>query len=318
MYKGLRVAVVVPARDEERHVGDVVRTVPPVVDHVVVVDDGSRDATAQTARSAAGELAGRPGAPRVDVLTHATSRGVGGAVLTGHRHALEAGADVLVVMAGDGQMDPERLCTLVDPIADDGYGFTKANRFFAIGSFDGMPRRRVLGNVLLSFLTKAASGYWQLFDPQNGYTAVHRDALSRIPLERIRTGYEFENDLLIHLNIARVRAKDVPVPARYGDEVSGLQILRVALRLSGLLFTGFWRRIWWKYVLQSFSPVALLLFSGLGLVSFGLLVGVFVVVNTLGPATASAGTVLMSAAPLLSGLHLLIFALMLDIQESGA
>lgn len=318
MYKGLSVAVVVPARDEERHVGEVIRTLPAVVDHVVVVDDGSRDATAHVAREAAADLAGVRGSTHVEVVSHDTGRGVGGAIVTGHRRALAAGADVVVVMAGDGQMDPAHLCGLVDPIADDGYGFTKANRFFAIGSFAGMPRGRVLGNVLLSFLTKAASGYWQLFDPQNGYTAVHRDALARIPLDRLRPGYEFENDLLIHLNIARVRAKDVPVPARYGDEVSGLRILRVTVRLSGLLFTGFWRRIWWKYVLQSFSPVALLLFSGLALVGFGLLVGAFVVVNTLGPATASAGTVLMSAAPLLSGLHLLIFALMLDIQESGA
>jgi hypothetical protein len=145
---------------------------------------------------------------------------------------------------------------------------------------------------------------------------VHRDALALIPLDRLRERYEFENDLLIHLNIARVRARDVPVPARYGNEVSGLRIWRDAPRLAALLATGFWRRIWWKYVLQSFSPVALLLFSGLALMLFGAAVGVFVIVNTLGPPVASAGTVLMATAPLLSGLQMLIFALVLDIQEA--
>jgi glycosyltransferase involved in cell wall biosynthesis len=309
VYKGLQVAVVVPAHNEERHVATVVSTAPPVVDLVVVVDDASSDGT--------GEAATAVGDPRCTVIRHEVNQGVGGAIVTGHRHALAAGADVCVVMAGDGQMDPAFLAPLLDPIADNGYGFTKANRFFSLTSFDGMPRVRILGNVLLSFMTKASSGYWQLFDPQNGYTAVHRDALAKVPLDRLRRDYAFENDLLIHLNIARVRAVDVPIPARYGDEVSGLRIWRDAARLSRALIAGFWRRIWWKYVIQSFSPVALLLFTGLALILFGIAVGVFVVVNTLGPPTASAATVLMSVAPMLTGIHLLVSALMLDIQESG-
>ena len=308
MYKGLVVAVVVPARDEERHVGGVIETMPAVVDHILVVDDGSRDDTAAAARAVHD--------PRCEVITRSSGGGVGAAIVTGHRRALELNADISVVMAGDGQMDPGRLLDLLDPLADHGYGFAKANRFFAIGSFDGMPRVRVAGNVLLSFLTKAASGYWQLFDPQNGYTAVTRDALRRLPLDRLSPGYAFENDLLIQLNIARVRATDVPIPARYGDEVSQIRLFRDAGRLSVTLFRGFWHRIWWKYVVQSFSPVALLLFGGLALIGFGGLVGIFVIVNTLGPATASPGTVLLSAAPLLSGFHLLISALLLDIQES--
>ena len=307
LYKGLRVAVVVPARNETRHVGDVIRHAPDWVDHIIVVDDGSQDGTAETA--------GGVGDPRTEVIRRPESGGVGAAILDGHRRALELGADVDLVMAGDDQMDPAYAASLIDPIADQGYGFTKANRFYGLGSFAGMPRLRVFGNVVLSFMTKLASGYWHVFDPQNGYTAIHRSALQKLPLDRIRHGYEFENDLLIHLSIARVRAKDVPVPARYGTEVSDIKILREIYRLTGLLAAGFWRRIWWKYVIQSFSPVALLLFGGLSLVGFGLLVGIFVVVNTLGPATASAGTVLLSAAPLLSGMHLLISALVLDIQE---
>ena len=131
-------------------------------------------------------------------------------MLTGHRAALDLGADVCVVMAGDGQMDPDYLPALLDPIVAGRAQFTKANRFYGRGSFAGMPRMRVLGNIALSFLTKAASGYWNLFDPQNGYTAIHRDALVRIPWDQIARRYDFENDLLINLNILRVPAVDVP------------------------------------------------------------------------------------------------------------
>ena len=243
------------------------------------------------------------------------NQGVGGAILTGHQRALELGADVAVVMAGDAQMDPDYLPALLDPIADGDAQFTKANRFYGYGSFDGMPRHRVVGNVVMSFMTKAASGYWGLFDPQNGYTAIHRTALERLAFDRIAKRYDFENDLLIHLNILGVPARDVPIPAVYGDEVSGIRLGRVAPALMLRMWRGFWHRIWRKYVLQSFSPVALLLFSGLGLLLVGLAVGIFIIANTLGPPEASAGTVVLCIGPLLSGLHLLIFALFLDIQE---
>jgi glycosyltransferase involved in cell wall biosynthesis len=274
-----------------------------------VVDDASSDNTAEAAQ--------RAGDPRLEVITLKENQGVGGAILTGHRRALELGADVSVVMAGDAQMDPAHLPALIDPIADGEAGFTKANRFYAIGSFEGMPRHRVFGNIVLSFLTKAASGYWGLFDPQNGYTAIGRDALERLPLDRIAKRYEFENDLLIHLNILRVPARDVPVPARYGTEVSGMRLATVGPRLLRALWAGFWRRIWWKYVLQSFSAVALLLFAGLACIGVGVGVGAFAVVHTLGPPVASPGTVLLSVAPLLTGIHFLISALMLDIQEGN-
>jgi glycosyltransferase involved in cell wall biosynthesis len=307
MYKDMTVAVVVPSHNEERLVGRVIKTCPDYVDHIVVVDDASEDGTSDAARAMAD--------PRVEVLRLAENQGVGGAIAAGHRRVLELGADVSVVMAGDAQMDPAHLPALLDPIAEGEAQFTKANRFYAYGSFAGMPRHRVFGNVLMSFMTKAASGYWGLFDPLNGYTAVHRQALERVDFDFVAQRYDFENDFLIHLNILRVPARDVPIPALYGDEVSGIRIGRVGWAMLAKLWRGFWRRIWRKYVLQSFSPVALLLFSGLALLGLGLAVGVFVVVNTLGPPVASAGTVLLSVGPLLSGLHLLISAMVLDIQE---
>ena len=243
--------------------------------------------------------------------------GVGGAIVHGHKRALELGCDVSVVMAGDAQMDPEYLPKLLDPIAEGEAGFTKANRFYGEGSFKGMPRHRVVGNITLSFLTKAASGYWGLFDPQNGYTAIHRTALERLQLDRLAKRYEFENDLLIRLNVLRIAARDVPIPAVYGTEVSGLSVRRVAPRLLAMLWRGFWHRMWWKYVLQSFSAVALMFFTGLFLVAIGVGFSIFTIVNTLGPPVASPGTVLLAVAPLLSGLHFLVSAMQLDIQEGN-
>lgn len=307
MYREHKIAIVVPAHNEERLIGTVIKTAPELVDQIIVVDDASSDSTSEAALAMAD--------PRLDLIRQEQNTGVGGAIMRGHRRALDLGADIAVVMAGDAQMDPDYLPALLDPIVNGEAQFTKANRFYGIGSFDGMPRHRVFGNVVLSFLTKAASGYWGLFDPQNGYTAIHRSALERLPLDRISQRYDFENDLLIHLNILRVPARDVPVPAVYGEEVSGMRLTRVAPRLLATLYRGFWRRVMWKYVLQSFSPVALLLFAGIASLLFGAAVSVFVLVNTLGPAMASPGTVLLAVAPLMAGLHLLITAMFLDIQE---
>jgi len=308
MYAGQRIAVVVPAYLEERHVAEVIRKAPSLVDHIIVVDDASPDGTSEAARAVAD--------PRTEVIRHERNTGVGGAILTGHARAIELGADVSVVMAGDDQMDPDYLPALLDPIVERGYGFTKANRFFSTTSFKGMPRHRIFGNVVLTFLTKVASGYWHLVDPQNGYTAVRTDVLRRLPLDKVAKRYEFENDLLIWLNILDVRALDVPVPAVYRDEVSHIRLRSVVVRLLRLLFVGFWRRVWLKYVLWSFSPIALLLFAGSALVAFGFLVGLWVLAHTLGPQTASAGTVLLAVTPFLVGTQMLIQALVLDIQAT--
>jgi glycosyltransferase involved in cell wall biosynthesis len=308
VYKGLTVAAVVPAYNEEKLIGRVIETMPELVDRIFVIDDHSSDGTSEAARAS--------GDRRVEVIRHEVNTGVGGAVLDGHRRVLAEGIDVAVVMAGDAQMDPAYLPALLDPIADAGYGFTKANRFFSMESFAGMPRHRIWGNVALGFMTKLASGYWHLFDPQNGYTAIRRTALERLPFGQIALGYPFENDLLIHLNILGVRARDVPVPALYGDEVSKMRVHRIAPAIAGTLWRGFWKRMWWKYVLWSFSPIAMLFFAGLALTIFGFLFGLFIVAVAVRGVTPTAATVMISVGPLLVGINLLVQALVLDIQES--
>lgn len=308
MYKGAVVAAVVPAYKEEAMIGRVIDTMPEFVDHIVIVDDCSPDATSDVVRSI--------DSTRVTLLRHEVNQGVGGAIITGHRMAIELGADVNVVMAGDAQMDPEHLPALLDQVTDDGYGFAKANRFYAPESFEGMPRHRVFGNIVLSFMTKLASGYWHLFDPQNGYTAVRTEVLKNIPLDHVAKRYSFENDLLIHLNIQQVSAVDVPVPAVYGDEVSSIKLGKVVPELLDLLFRGFWRRIWYRYVLWSFSPIALLLFLGLLLFGIGLIISIWVAFLALGSVVATAATVMLAALPLMIGTQMLISALQLDIQAS--
>lgn len=309
MYKNLRVAVVVPAHNESAHIATVIARMPALVDHIIVIDDASPDDTYKVAVAASD--------PRTEVIRHEINKGVGGAIVTGHRRALELGADVSVVMAGDDQMDPDYLPALIDPIAERGFGFTKANRFFSMKSFTGMPRHRVFGNMVLTFMTKVSSGYWDLVDPQNGYTAVSRQSLEAISLNRVAERYDFENDLLIWLNIANVRAVDVPIPAVYGNEVSGMRLHKVVPRLLVTLIGGFWRRIWFKYVLWSFSPIALLLFTGIPLLILGLVVGIWAVgVSAADPGSVTTGTWLLAVAPFLLGTQLLLQALMLDIQAT--
>jgi glycosyltransferase involved in cell wall biosynthesis len=308
VYKGAVVAAVVPAYKEERHIARVVETMPAIVDHIVIVDDCSPDGTSAAVEAVAD--------PRVTLIRHDVNQGVGGAIITAHRAAMELGADVNVVMAGDGQMDPLYLPGLLDRVTDDGYGFAKANRFYAPESFQGMPGHRVFGNITLSFLTKLASGYWNLFDPQNGYTAVRTEVLRRVPLDRVAKRYSFENDLLIHLNILQVPAVDVPIPAVYGEEVSSIKLRRVIPELMGRLTVGFWTRIWYRYVLWSFSPIALLLFLGLFLFLVGLGVSIWLLFATVGTGAATAGSVMLAALPLILGTQMLVSALQLDIQAT--
>ncbi len=241
---------------------------------------------------------------------------MGGAVIAGHRAAIQAGAEIMVVLAGDNQMDPIYLPDLLEPIVTDGYGFTKGNRFYSRESLNGMPRLRVMGNMALTFLNKAASGYWHIADPQNGYTAVTAESLAQVPLDRVSKRYDFENDLLVWLSIAGVRAKDVRIPSRYGAETSTLAVPSTALRLSVCFFRGFWRRMWLKYMLWSFSPIALLFGAGLFLTGAGMAVGLWASAAAFTGTSPTAGTTVLAVLPFLCGFVLLTQALVLDIQES--
>lgn len=303
-----RIAVVVPAYREEALIGKTIAGIPGWVDHVIVVDDASPDGTREAALAVADD--------RTEVITLPENRGVGGAIIAGHRRALDLGCDVMVVMAGDDQMDPAALPDLLRPILQDGYEFAKGNRLYSLEAAAGMPRFRLVGNMVLTFLNKAACGYWHLVDPQNGYTAVTASALRRIPLERVAQRYEFENDLLIWLNIVGARATDVNIPARYGEETSTIATASAAPRVMRLLARGFCRRVWLKYFLWSFSPIALLLTAGLLMLLVSAMFGAWVVAQAIGPSSPTAGTILLAALPGLMGFMLVLQAFVLDVMES--
>jgi glycosyltransferase involved in cell wall biosynthesis len=213
MYKHMRVAVVVPAYNERRAIVPTVATVPAFIDRVVVVDDASGDDTGAQAEIGAAERGGV-----VDVLRHDTNRGVGAAIATGYRHAFAHGADVAVVMAGDGQMDPRDLPALLDPIARGDADYVKGNRFLHPAIWTAMPAARIVGNAVLSAATRVTSGYRHVFDSQCGYTAIHTSALATIELAKLFPRYGYPNDLLSRLRVANMRVLDVPVRPIYGAE----------------------------------------------------------------------------------------------------
>ncbi|HEV2884496.1 MAG TPA: glycosyltransferase family 2 protein [Pyrinomonadaceae bacterium] len=309
MYKNRRIAVVVPAYNEAPRVGDVIGSMPTYVDHIIVVDDGSDDGTLEAARNA-GDL-------RVVALHTAFNQGVGGATLMGYHKALELECDIMAKMDGDGQMSPEHLHLLLDAIIEQGYDYAKGNRFLAGESLAVMPRHRLFGNVVLTFVNKVASGYWNIFDPQNGYTAISSVALRRLDLGGIHKRYFFENDMLIALSFHKSRVRDVAIPARYGDEESHLNPFKVGVTFPLLFVPRFWRRIYQKYVLRDFSPIALFLFVGMLLFAWGVLFGAYHWGKGLlsGVATPT-GTIMLSVLPLILGFQLILQALVLDIQET--
>ena len=205
-------AVIIPALDEEQAIAGTVQGVPEFVDHVIVIDDASSDATAAVAERTARTC----GFQSWDVIRHEHNRGVGAAIVTGYRRALACGLDVAAVMAGDGQMDPADLPGLLDPIADGHTDYSKGNRFKDRAVWTTMPWPRIVGNLALSMATKISSGYWNIFDSQCGYTAITASALERIDLDRVFSRYGYPNDFLARLHSAGLRVMDVPVRAIYG------------------------------------------------------------------------------------------------------
>jgi glycosyltransferase involved in cell wall biosynthesis len=310
VVEGKRVAVVVPAFEEELLVGDTIRGIPAFVDLIVVVDDRSTDATAERARAV--------GDPRVVVIEHAENQGVGAAIATGYERCRELGVDVTCVMAGDNQMDPGELAALVGPVARGEVDYAKANRLVSGEAWRLIPRSRYLGNAVLSLLTKIASGYWHVADSQAGYTALSLDALRRLDLEQLYRRYGFPNDMLVHLNVQSARVRDVPSRPVYGvGERSGIRIRHVAPRIAWLLFKGFWWRMKEKYVIRDFHPLVFFYVLGILMSVVGFLLGVVVAASRIfGGNEITTATIVLVALLLVSGTQFTLFAMWFD-QEAN-
>jgi glycosyltransferase involved in cell wall biosynthesis len=309
VYRDTRIHVVIPAYNVAGRIGGVLKGLPEFVDAITVVDDGSHDGTAEAACAASD--------PRIRVLRHTVNQGVGGAMISGFLDALASGDGIVVKVDGDGQMDPAMLPVLLDPIVDGRCGYAKGNRFLFARELTTMPRHRVVGNFVLTFLTKVASGYWHVFDPQNGYLAITSDTLRLLELDRLSRRWFFENDMLINLNVFSVPVADVPMPSRYGDEHSSMNIGRVLVSFPFHLLRGYCSRFYRKYVLRDFSPVALFVLTGLPLLMFGVVFGGYTWFESWRlNRFASTGTVMLSVLPFTVGFQLLLQALVLEIRDS--
>lgn len=298
--KGPRVAVVIPCFRVSRQVVDVIARVGPECSVIYAVDDGCPEHSGDIIKERCLDQ-------RVRVLWHDVNQGVGGAMITGFRAALADGNDIVVKVDGDGQIDPALIPNLVAPIANGFSDYVKGNRFFNIGDVQMMPKMRVLGNLALSFLTKLSSGYWSLFDPNNGFVAIDARVLEHIPLEKISKRYFFESDMLFRLNTLRARVIDMPMKAVYGDEVSGLAPARIIPYFFKRHIVNLMKRLFYSYYLRDFSLASIELPLGMILLNFGLIFGgITWMENGLAGIPTPTGTIMLAVLPILVGLQFLL------------
>jgi len=309
MLEGKRVAVVVPAHDEEQLIVATLQGIPGFVDRIYVVDDNSDDETAERARSVDD--------PRVEVIVHDRNRGVGAAIVTGYKRALAERIDATAVMAGDNQMDPDELEGLTLPVVRGELDYAKANRLFTGSAWKLIPRNRYLGNAVLSLLTKIASGYWHIADSQAGYTVLSLPILQLLDLDRIYVSYGFPNDMLVHLNVWNARVRDFPSRPIYGvGERSGIRIRRVVPRISWLLWKGFFWRMREKYVIRDFHPLVFFYFLGLFMTLVGLGLGIAETVLRIMGNGITPATIVLVALLLISGSQFTLFAMWFDMESN--
>jgi dolichol-phosphate mannosyltransferase len=305
----MKIAVVIPCYKVTRHVLDVIKRMPAMVDRIYVVDDCCPEHSGDFV------VANCPD-PRVTVLRNPVNLGVGGAVLHGYRQALLDNMDIAVKIDGDGQMAPELLPRFVRPIVNGQADYTKGTRFFSYGMVREMPKLRLLGNAGLSFVSKIASGYWSLMDPTNGYTAIHTSALKLLPLDIIERRFFFESDMLYHLGIIRAVAADVPMFALYGDEVSNLSIVTTLRQFPSRYLTRFFKRFFYCYLLRDFNIGSIATLLAIPLITFGSIFGgAHWVAGLISGKANAAGTVIVAALPVIVGVQLLIAAALFDVSN---
>ena len=305
-----KIAVVIPAFKVLNQILGVIENMGPEVSLIVVVDDCCPDSSGKLVQSANKDK-------RVKVLTHDENKGVGGAMITGYRFALEERADVIVKLDGDGQMDPSLIPMLLEPILKEQADYVKGNRFFNVQAILRMPKIRIFGNLALSFFSKVSTGYWQVFDPNNGFTAIHASALKQLPLEKISNRYFFESDMLFRLNLARAVVVDVPMDAVYGEEKSNLSVSRTLIEFPIKHSKNFIKRIAYSYYLRDFTLASLELPAGLLLLISGSVAALYNWIHSaqLSQATPT-GTLILIAMMLLSSIQLLLSFASYDMQSS--
>ena len=305
----LKIAVVIPCYREATRILNVIKAIGTEVSHIIVIDDACPDKTGEHVKTHCTD-------PRVQVLIHDKNTGVGGATMSGYKRAIEDGCEIIVKVDGDGQMDPTLIPVLIAPLQDGTADYVKGNRFYNLDGLTEMPRVRILGNLALSFASKASSGYWDIFDPTNGFTAIHIDTAVSLPLEKIDNGFFFESDVLFRLNMLRAVVLDMPMPARYGDEKSSLKIHNVILSFAARHYRNMLKRIFYSYFIRDFGISSIELILGNLLLLFGIIFGAFAwYESAITGIPATAGTVILAALPIILGSQLLIAFLNFDTKN---
>ena len=310
MYRDRTIAVVVPAYNEEPLIADTLSSLPAFVDKIYAVNDASGDRTQEVIE----EIARKD--PRVIPIRHGKNLGVGAAVSSGYKRARDDHMDITVVIDGDNQMDSQLMPSMIDPVVKNRADYTKGNRLLSPEYRAGMKTWRFVGNTILTFLTKFSSGYWNLMDPQNGYTAISHRALERINLDTIYPRYGYLNDLLVKLNVFGFRVMNIEMPARYGREKSKIRYGSYIRKVSWVLLKDFLYRLKMKYIVLSFHPLVIFYFFGFAMTFAGLLAGIYTIYWVLilhGPLFIRGVLSLLIFA---IGFQFLSFALLFDIQES--
>ena len=311
MLHGKTIAAVIPAHDEESQIARVIEGLPECVDRAYVIDDDSRDGTAEVVTS----CAERDG--RVVLINHNRNRGVGAAIVSGYKRVLTDGIDVAVVLGGDAQMDPEDLPRIAGPVAEGRADYVKNNRLFTGNAWKIIPHHRYIGNSVLSMLTKIVSGYWHVVDSQAGYTAISREALELLDLDGLYPSYGFPNDMLVKLNVYDMKVLDIPTKPVYDvGEQSGIRLYRVIPTISWLLFRRFFWRLKEKYIIRDFHPLVFFyFFSGLLLIP-GLAMGFYLICYRMFVGPVSATSALFPVFMVVTGLQFLLFAMWFDMDHN--
>jgi dolichol-phosphate mannosyltransferase len=306
--QGPKTAVIIPCYKVRDHIADVISAVPDYIDSIIVVDDRCPQGS--------GKVAEKTGDPRVVVIYHEKNLGVGGAVVSGFRKGLALGCDVLIKIDGDGQMAPGEAEKFIAPLREGKADYVKGNRFRDFSSIIAMPKIRLLGNSVLSFVVKLVSGYWGLVDPTNGYIAVSAKTLGQLDLAKVAEGYFFEIDMLIRLNIINAVIAEVPIPARYGGEPSSLSVARLAVTFPPRLLTGLVKRVLFKYFIYDFNMASVYLLIGVPLFVFGVAFGIDQWIDSyLTQIPRSPGTIMLVALPIIVSLEMLLQAINIDINS---
>jgi|TARA_B110000967_G_C18899919_1_gene573960 dolichol-phosphate mannosyltransferase len=305
----LSIAVVIPSFRVTDHILEVLKNIGPEVERIYVIDDACPDKSGEFVKKNSTDK-------RVQVLFHETNQGVGGAVVTGYIAALADNADVVVKVDGDGQMDPGLILTIAKPVLEGNADYSKGNRFDSLEDLFSMPKARIFGNAVLSLWSKLSSGYWNITDPTNGFTAIHRKALEAIQLDKLRKTYFFESDLLFRLSIVNAVVMDVPMVSVYGNEKSNLKIRKVIFEFPWRHTVNLHKRIFYKYYLREWSVASFELPIGIGLTIFGAWFGLARYFEASGAGQATtAGQVTLSALALILGVQLLLSFLAYDVQS---